>query len=410
VVPAFGRQELASEAVYVEVADCHGRSPPSPAFAPKALHFRRYATGALAGVVEVEPAPGAAAKSAVTFYRLDFADAAGKLLGEGHLFDTTGTSAVRISLSRGELPVGATQLIVRAGNAAGLGSGRASAALNDTAPAAAPPKPRRLAPSLDDSEPWLRPPQHAHSARTPVWPPPKKDASGAPSAQASPPRSGRRILCTVTLPGLEAHAVGPELRKALTRAFAAGLPHVEEGDVRVTQVMAAAGAGGGAHWPPRSKGAARPAAEQKGRTTVVQFEVEAAAGARANALDRVEARLILLGQGGTTAGHFGKAFLTALGRTGVRLPKGTRIERVEVGEPQQVMPRKVGRHLSAAPNLGVLGSEDEEAEEAALDATTIAGAAAALCVAFVVVTQRRRAAAKVPAEMEGVKVQVEPSM
>uniref|UniRef100_A0A7S2EZ56 Uncharacterized protein n=1 Tax=Alexandrium andersonii TaxID=327968 RepID=A0A7S2EZ56_9DINO len=118
-------------------------------------------------------------------------------------------------------------------------------------------------------------------------------------------------------------AAAPALRAAFEQAVAKAMPAALSPEVRLTRIFGA-----------------------RGDSSEVEFEARLAHGSSALALDRVEARIILLSVGGDSARHFEHGLLEALAAAGAKLPQGAR---VRVAGPKQVSPRKTaGRQLAAS--------------------------------------------------------------
>ena len=140
VVPAFRNSEVPSKALYAEVVDCDDEMPPSGAFKPASIRFvdLDHTAGVVRGRASVEVSAEAAAQpEAVTYYVLHFADAQGARAGpplHAWIANVDGGSAVAFRLGSTEVPQGATQLMVRAGNEHGLSQVAAYAELVDAVP------------------------------------------------------------------------------------------------------------------------------------------------------------------------------------------------------------------------------------------------------------------------------------
>uniref|UniRef100_A0A7S4QRP1 subtilisin n=1 Tax=Alexandrium monilatum TaxID=311494 RepID=A0A7S4QRP1_9DINO len=385
IVPAYGNNE-SPKGIFVKVMDYDSTMPPSPGFAPSAVDFTdvNNASGIVQGVAEVVPAPGVEAADSVAYFQLDFADADGNaIVGLGVRADAKGNHSVLIPIAATPLPAGASQLIARAGNSFGLSTGRMSIDLVDlagvpestamkVADAVERPEGVRLEEALKAApkakelpEPWLQRPVHAEERKV-AW------TATSPAALTADGAVESHVLCTVELPDVEAEAVvGQKSREALRDAIHAGLPFVGKDGVRVTKVLAKTPAAA-EHGSPRSRRAAAATAE---------FRVEPSQGAPPHAVDRIEARLILLGMGGPSAKRFSEELVKRLRAVGVRLPAGAR---VHVGLPQQVLRRRPGRALTAAAAV-VLGDESSAARNGPHDdeVPLLTAATAALVAALV---------------------------
>jgi len=125
VVPSYGRNELASAAVRVNVTDYDAEMPPSPAFVPEAISFvvANESAGHISGTATVRPALMLVA-DAVDFYQLCVA------IVPGHRNETCWSNPVDsnnlskpvlFDIPATPIPAGSLQFTARAGNAYGLG-------------------------------------------------------------------------------------------------------------------------------------------------------------------------------------------------------------------------------------------------------------------------------------------------
>jgi len=404
VVPAYGKNELLEAGVFVEVADYDSKMPPSPGFAPASLNFVDLdnSTGVIAGVVEVIPAHGAPAGT-ITYYQLDFADATGKPLGAtplGPRTHTNGNRSVLIPVATIGLPVGASKLVVRAGNNFGLSSGWTCTDIVDVlgstpmalhvshVAALGAGKLGDVHVQLHDvtmeesGEPWLLLSSSKQERRV-VW---TRADAGLLSAEAW--RFGDHLMSSVTFSGVDSRSMfGSPFRKAFAEAVQAQLPFVGVEGVTITRILEVA-----------SKSGASPSGSSKGGAPVaatVEFRLRPPAGVPARAVDQIESRMILLSIGGSGAERFNRELFERLAAAGVRLPAGARSR---VGAPQQVASRRrSGRSLAAAlPTEAVSArrvtafASQKGEDEGLLLAAAIAAFMAACAVALAVALVRRR--------------------
>lgn len=142
------------------------------------------------------------------------------------------------------------------------------------------------------------------------------------------------------LAGLDTQVVSePGFRSALQRALVAQLPGKEASRVKLLRVLAVSGAG----------------AESESARLKVEIAMEAAAGSPLIELDRIEARLILLGSGGRAASRFEAALGAELGASGfaAEVPGSWH---ARFGAPQQLNPKlwaaALARHEAADDAAG----------------------------------------------------------
>jgi len=228
-------------------------------------------------------------------------------------------------------------------------------------------------------EPWLRRPGAAEERHV-LWP-----AHSAALLLASR-AADDHISCAVTLPGLDARAVvAPSVRAAFRDAIHAELPFAGPKSVTITKILSIS-----------NPAAATESGSARAVDTTVQFRVEPGRDAPPHAVDRVEARLILLSLGGPVAERFNRDLMRRLAAAGAKLPAETRSQ---VQQPQQVTRKKSGRALAAAtpviaddkPAGASLGSPgDEEAQAPLLAAAAAALSAVLASVATVVLVRRRQ--------------------
>jgi len=169
-------------------------------------------------------------------------------------------------------------------------------------------------PSLP-SEPWL------HQS-----PPPEGEEYLQVWSASSIAMAGNHVLGAAIVPGLDASAITSHFRGAFQRILAAGLPSIDEGEVRLLRVLASSGGAGEA------------------MAAKLDFVVVPTRGQ--GDLDRVEARLILLSKGGGAAKRFSEALAAELHRYGQAAP----VLRIRFGEPQLMLARSgaaPGRTLQA---------------------------------------------------------------
>jgi len=341
VVAAYGNTEL-PEGVFGGVTDYHSNMPPSPAFAPEAIVFtdQDNATGVIAGAAEVKPVLGAATEGRVTYYKLELANVIGEPVGDLGRVDANGDDPLHFLIPPTLLPAGVVQLLARAGNHVGLGAGGSLFRFVD-APAVAhiPQKLEKLVQGSEATEgsgsssgvgvlePWLPRASITEEQRV-VWPP--TSAAEHATGKASSPQSC--LLGAITVPTLDAHALAAKshLREAIAAAVASRLPHATKVSVEIVGITAEAGQ----------------MASEISPAATVKFQVALLEGAPAKALDRIEARLILLSLGGSDAARFNKELLERLAGAGANLPADTH---VQVAEPWQLPPRKLERSLAVGP-------------------------------------------------------------
>eukprot|EP00931_Biecheleriopsis_adriatica_P004190 TRINITY_DN1058_c0_g1_i4.p1 TRINITY_DN1058_c0_g1~~TRINITY_DN1058_c0_g1_i4.p1 ORF type:complete len:875 (+),score=213.36 TRINITY_DN1058_c0_g1_i4:151-2625(+) len=244
-------------------------------------------------------------------------------------------------------------------------------------------------------EPWLQKPLPATWKEIQILWTAEPDVSSTarmPLMQlyASPFKTGSRklVLATLTIPGFlrtssassgESEFLPPSAdeRSALALALASVLPNVLPSQVKLLRGRAFKGraARAGAL---TATGAGRKlsssmenALNSNSACLVVDFEVSPSAGvasdtgAEQSFLDRVEARLITLSQGRSTAARLDSALEQHLQRGGPKL-------HALISEPQQVAPeeKRAGRSLAAQAEV-VLADEDE-GEEAGQSSTIVA--------------------------------------
>lgn len=144
--------------------------------------------------------------------------------------------------------------------------------------------------------------------------------------------SRRQVFGAVTVPGLDARALAAEQlsRNAITAAVADMLPHMTEESVEILRIIAEA----------------RQMSGEMSSAARVEFAVAPLESAPANAMDRIEARLILLSLGGNDTARFSKSLLGRLAEAGTKLPVDTH---VQVGESRQFFPHRLGRSLAVGP-------------------------------------------------------------
>jgi len=226
-------------------------------------------------------------------------------------------------------------------------------------------------------EPWLHQ-WSASKAQNVVWP--TRSAAVLKATQSVQ----SRILGAITIPGLDAHsAVEPSLHVALKRALVDGLPQVQDEDVTVVRVLEAPGTtltAEAGHVRTKAVSAA-----------TLEFEIRQPHGAKPSALDRIEARLILLSKAGPSAERFDRELVAKLAEVGRTLPAGTR---TRVREPQQIIPKRHGRSLAAVasdPEREATTYWDDMYIRSVFDAIVTAGLAAAFVLGVVVcLIQKRR--------------------
>jgi hypothetical protein len=270
-------------------------------------------------------------------------------------------------------------------------------------------------------EPWLRNPrQPAWNEIQTLWTaqPLVKHAGMLPLLNAGRVRSASgdlKLLGTMTIPGLltsrapvtereEEQVYMPmatEERIHLRDGLAEVLPGVRsvqikltrgqalKGDAATAGMVSASGAGR------RLSGAIEKTFEQNAASLVVDFEVVPPSALADIAgeqvfLDRVEAHLILLSQGGSANAHLESVLTERFQRAGAKLPKGGL--RILMSEPQLIAPKKqeisvfapdmtTGRHL-AEDSLDLvpeaITDEDEGAQEETQASVAAAAAAAVL--------------------------------
>jgi len=148
------------------------------------------------------------------------------------------------------------------------------------------------------------------------------------------------------VPGVAAFALTPAQREAFASGIAAGL-HLEPEDVRVTRVLATSGPAAMTTvlgLPPSN--AVASVMQQHSKATTIEFTISPARPEASVALDRAEARLILLSRGGLAAERFDQSLVQRITAAGVALP--TTDVRTLVAVPQQVGLRAAGAARAAA--------------------------------------------------------------
>jgi len=276
----------------------------------------------------------------------------------------------------------------------------------------------------DIAEPWLRRPrQPSWNEIQTLWTaqPLARNAGVLPMLQAS--RGGRpasdnlKLLGSMTIPGLlrslsrvtdsEEEPVympmAAEERIHLRDGLAEALPGVGSEQIKLTRGQALKGDAAAAGIVPatgagrRLSSAIEKSFEQNAASLVVDFEVIPPAALTDIAgeqafLDRVEAQLILLSQGGSATVRLDAILTERLQRAGTILPQGGL--HTLMSEPRQVAPKKqlaptmaIGRHL-AEDSLGnapeaITDDEDEETQD--VTQASLAATAAAVLSALVAV-------------------------
>jgi len=286
-------------------------------------------------------------------------------------------------------------------------------------------------------EPWLsRPRQPSWNEIETLWTaqPVAKNSAGLPllkAGRAGPVDGERKIVGTLTIPGLLA-AVFPhsgregeqvympmatEERLQLRDALAEFLPDVGPEQVKLLRGQALKGdaAKAGAV---RVTGAGRKlsnriqkAFQHNPASLVVDFEVLPSAtltGADAEQafLDRTEARLILLNQGGSATSRLDAVLARRLQQVGTALPEGG--IHTLMSEPRQLAPKKqrfgdtahdaaFGRHLLGEdPSAEVSSDQEEEGPEeaqakfAAFVAAALSAVGAVGCMLGVAIRKRKQ--------------------
>lgn len=437
VVPAYGTTEM-PEGIVVAVEDYTTSMPPSPAYTPLDLEFidLDMEAGEVAGSALFRTAEGAD-DGGVTYYNVGFGDAAGNPVGASWTSaappSANSNSWLNVTIPLTSVPLGAVTLRACAGNAHGLGNSFASVVLVDasftanlTAQSSADDLGRpsghvievvegvvaRAHGSTEQAagrppmlESWLRQPEdeaEPEEVASAVW-------SAGPMAVPSE-AAGSRLRSSLTIPGLEASVAAREdVRAAFARVLAAELPLVAAGDVRVLRVLAASGAAAArvARGGRQLSEAVKRSLSQHAAAALVEFEVSTPAHGPAGALDKAEARLILLSQGGGAAARFDKALMAELLATGA-LPPGAAVQRTRVREPQELGPKllhwgtppaSAGRKLEgvAVDTLAEEGTQEEVVGAASLASMASVSAVAAIAAALLFSFQRHLGEKHAPA-------------
>lgn len=192
-----------------------------------------------------------------------------------------------------------------------------------------------------------------------------------------------------------------EERIHLRDGLAEALPGVRSEQIKLTRGQALKGDAAAAGIVPatgagrRLSSAMQKSVEQNAASLVVDFEVVPPAALTDIAgeqafLDRVEAQLILLSQGGSATVRLDAVLTERLQRAGTILPKGGL--HTLVSEPRQVAPKKqlaptmaIGRHLAedSLDNAPEAITDDEDEETQDVTQASLAATAAAVLSALV---------------------------
>jgi len=338
VLSAYGKNELVGAAMFAEVVDYTSQMPVSSAFVPQAISLSGtgVSSNSIHGTALITPAPDAADGN-IGFYQVCLANSGGHCVSEQwskNASESNASAMLEVTIPPTSVPDGATKLIARAGNEHGLSYGFASADLSDlsdlrrlgsanvdddikpVAVAGATADEEESAAAVAHAGPW--PLQRKKEQQQVLW-----VVEPETSASASGSQHGR-VRSAVWISGLAPGAATlPAARAAVEQAVAAELPGAaEKGSVRVTRVSASS-------------------SQEREALRLVKFEVdvEVPTGAPLLALDRVEARLILLASGGHALSVFQVSLANELRNAQLLAQSSAELGQMQVTAPHHLSPK-----------------------------------------------------------------------
>merc|ERR1712113_545798 len=159
------------------------------------------------------------------------------------------------------------------------------------------------------------------------------------------------VRSAVTIPGLDPKIASlSNIRAVFARVIAASFLHIEPKYVRIVRVLELSRnadvwtLSGDRHLSEE----VRHSLNEKKTAAKIEFEVEPPSEKMAY-LDQIEARLILLSNGGRVAAKFDLALTRNLVAAGVRLPQTSVALRFWVSEPQQLGPKLFANNVVSMP-------------------------------------------------------------